>query len=242
MATILRSRVIRPSSRAESSKSYKVDTSKILSTDTLEVEITHESDPTFRKVYTFSGSEVAGKSSISFRVSDFGNSIDISWSVRTGLKSTSSKVEKPTTFKTPIGSNSGGRGNSDEHYILNLCDEILGEGSSRQHTFDFLKGDSGRKLQVDAFYPKKNLVIEYCEKQHTESVKLFDNKMTSSGIPRNEQRKKYDDLRQSLIPKNGIQFLSIDYSEFNHTSNKKLTRVVEDDKAVLQRILKPFLS
>lgn len=73
---------------------------------------------------------------------------------------------------------------SDEYYVIDLCDEILGQKSSRQHRFDFLKGDTGIMLPVDAFYAKLNLVVEYHECQHTESVSLFDNKRTVSGVPR----------------------------------------------------------
>ena len=44
------------------------------------------------------------------------------------------------------------RTSSDEHYVLDLCDEILGEVGQRQYTeFDWLRGDTGRRLQVDAF-------------------------------------------------------------------------------------------
>jgi len=38
----------------------------------------------------------------------------------------------------------------DEEYILDLCDEVIGRRSLRQHRFFFLRGDSGRKLPVDA--------------------------------------------------------------------------------------------
>lgn len=29
----------------------------------------------------------------------------------------------------------------DEHYVLDLCDELLGEPSRRQTTFEWLRGD-----------------------------------------------------------------------------------------------------
>ena len=63
------------------------------------------------------------------------------------------------------------RSDSDESYVIDLCDEVLGELALRQHTFDFLRGDpsesclSGKKLPVDAYYPNKNY---YCP------LKLFD--------------------------------------------------------------------
>ena len=43
------------------------------------------------------------------------------------------------------------RKDSDEFYVINLCDDILGLKALRQHTFDFLRGDGtpGRKLPED---------------------------------------------------------------------------------------------
>ena len=79
MATITRSRKIRPSSRLATSKSYKIDTKKVLSNDVLEVTITHESKP-FSKVYKFSGKKVGSKDSIHFSVHENGNDIQINWS------------------------------------------------------------------------------------------------------------------------------------------------------------------
>ena len=70
---------------------------------------------------------------------------------------------------------------NDEKYIIDLIDVILQSKARRQHKFDFLVGDPGkngkrRKLPVDAFYPEHNLVVEYKEKQHTETVPFFDKK------------------------------------------------------------------
>lgn len=79
MAEIIRNRTIRPSTRLEKSKSYKIDTKTISRGDTLIVNIDHESK-SFSKTFKFNGADVAHKDSISFRVNDFGTSIDISWS------------------------------------------------------------------------------------------------------------------------------------------------------------------
>lgn len=84
MAEITRNRTIRPSTRLETSKSYKIDTKTVSHGDTLVVNINHESSP-FRKTYEFNGSDVAQKDSISFRVNDSGTSINISWSGATPL-------------------------------------------------------------------------------------------------------------------------------------------------------------
>ncbi len=79
MAEIIRNRIIRPSTRLEKSKSYKIDTKTITRGDTLVVNIDHESK-SFSKTFKFNGADVAHKDSISFRVNDFGTTIDISWS------------------------------------------------------------------------------------------------------------------------------------------------------------------
>ncbi|MBZ9628126.1 hypothetical protein LB450_08450 [Psychroflexus sp. CAK1W] len=129
---------------------------------------------------------------------------------------------------------------SDEDYIIDLCDEVLGLQSSRQHRFDFLRGDTGVKLPVDAYYSSLNLVVEYYERQHTERVNFFDKRITSSGISRGEQRKKYDQLRQTELPKNRINLIIFDYSEFLHTSNKRLIKNRKEDWEVIKRKLGCF--
>jgi hypothetical protein len=113
---------------------------------------------------------------------------------------------------------------SDEAYIIDLCDEVLKLKGLRQHRFDFLRGDSGTKLPVDAYYPTLNLVVEYYERQHSEAVPHFDKRMTVSGISRGEQRKLYDERRRIELPKNGIDLVIFDYTEFQHTSGKRLIR------------------
>ena len=79
MAEITRNRTIRPSSRQEASKSYKIDTKKVNIDDTLIVNITHE-DEKFNKTFRFRGSDVAAKNSIHFEVEFFENRIHITWS------------------------------------------------------------------------------------------------------------------------------------------------------------------
>lgn len=134
------------------------------------------------------------------------------------------------------------RANSDEAYILNICDEILNLKGLRQHRFDFLRGDSGTKLPVDIFYPSLELVVEYREKQHSEEVAFFDKKLTTSGISRGEQRKKYDELRRTEIPKNGLVLIEFDYSEFGHTKGKRLLKNREEDERIIGEKLKNYIN
>ena len=129
---------------------------------------------------------------------------------------------------------------SDEAYIIDLCDEFLKLQGSRQHRFNFLRGDSGTKLPVDAYYPSLNLVIEYYERQHSEAVPHFDKRMTVSGISRGEQRKLYDERRRTELPKNGIDLIIFDYTEFQYTSGKRLIRQKSKDLIIIESKLKHF--
>lgn len=85
MTEIIRNRTIRPSTRLEKSKSYKIDTKTVSQGGILVVNIDHETK-SFLKSYEFNGSYVAHKDSISFRVNDYGTTIDISWSVATPIE------------------------------------------------------------------------------------------------------------------------------------------------------------
>ena len=125
---------------------------------------------------------------------------------------------------------------SDEDYVIDLCDEVLGLTASRQHCFDFLTGDTGRKLPTDAYYQELNLVVEFRERQHTESVRFW-NKPTASGIPRDEQRARYDQRRRDILPQHGITLLEISYSNFPHDTRKRLLRNRETDIEIIRRML-----
>lgn len=100
MIEIKRNRTIRPSSRLEKSKSYKIDTKSVSRDDTLVVNIDHESKP-FHRTFKFIGSDLAHKNNISFRVNDYGTHIDISWSGANpiGIETTEKKVPSITTKK-----------------------------------------------------------------------------------------------------------------------------------------------
>ncbi|MGB7528947.1 hypothetical protein [Sphingobacterium cellulitidis] len=129
--------------------------------------------------------------------------------------------------------------NRDENYVLDLCDEVLNIKGLRQHKFDFLVGDSGRKLPVDIYYPKLNLVIEYRETQHINPVKHFDkpDKLTVSGVSRGEQRKIYDQRRRDVLPENGIQLIEIDYLDFTYDRKNRIIRDRKKDLEVVKKVL-----
>lgn len=79
-----------------------------------------------------------------------------------------------------------GRETSDEEYVLQLCDELLGEVGLRQHLFDWLLGDPGkhgsrRRLPVDGYWPGHRVVVEYRELQHGSSDSAFRQARTHDG-------------------------------------------------------------
>ena len=128
------------------------------------------------------------------------------------------------------------RSDSDEYYVIGLCNEALGIVGEQQYKFHFLVGDTGRALPVDVYYRDLNLVIEYYERQHTEEVKFFNRRMTVSGVSRGEQRKIYDERRRSELPRHGIKLVIISYSDFGTT--KKLRRNHDADLLIVKGILK----
>ena len=130
------------------------------------------------------------------------------------------------------------RQRSDEYYIIDLCDHVLKLKASRQHRFDFLRGDTGVRLPIDAYYPKLKLAIEYLEKQHTEEVRFFDKRQTASGMCRGDQRKLYDQRRKDLLPAHGITLVEISYADFDFNKSKRLVRNMKKDIKILQEKLK----
>lgn len=157
--------------------------------------------------------------------------VNVSWYfIATGFAQNVVNTEKVRNKKV-----SNSRAESDEYYVISLCNEVLNAEASQQHRFDFLKGDSGISLPVDAYYEHLNLVIEYHERQHTESIKFFNKKTTVSGVSRDEQRRIYDERRMTVLPKHGINVIVIDYSRFG--TSKKIKRDHGKDILIIKQIL-----
>jgi len=141
-------------------------------------------------------------------------------------------------------SHRGSRAASDEAYVVDLCDAILGEPASRQHRFDWLLGDPGRDgrrrtLPVDAYYAGHRLVIEYRERQHDEPIAHFDKPdiLTVSGVHRGIQRRIYDDRRAAEIPAHGLRLVVVRPSELTADQRGRLLRRREPDEAALRALL-----
>jgi hypothetical protein len=154
-------------------------------------------------------------------------------------------VSKAVPKKETITAKKPARLTSDETYVIDLCDEILGIKALRQHKFDFLLGDKNstglrRKLPVDAFYPSLNLVIEYREIQHTKPVSHFDkpNIKTISGVHRGVQRNLYDQRRREVLPGHGITLIEIPHDLFTCNSRSRIIRNRKHDIIILSRFFK----
>lgn len=151
---------------------------------------------------------------------------------------------KPNAKISPVEKKSNKRENSDEHYIINLCDKVLLLEGLRQHRFDFLLGDPGKsgkqtRLPVDVYYPALNLVVEYKEYQHSNEVNFFDkpDKMTVSGVSRGEQRKIYDQRRVEVLPKHGIKLIEIPFDLFECNRKHKIIRNAEMDLKIISDLI-----
>ncbi len=144
------------------------------------------------------------------------------------------------TATAPSGAR--GRDTSDEAYVIDLCDEILGQRALRQHRFPWLKGDpsaSGASalLPVDAYYSAHRLVVEYRESQHFKPTPFFDRRQTVGGVDRGEQRRIYDQRREQEVPAHGLRLAIIAVSDLPSDGRGRLLRERAADLAAIRAIL-----
>ncbi|MEP4535011.1 MAG: hypothetical protein ABJ004_18090 [Cyclobacteriaceae bacterium] len=136
---------------------------------------------------------------------------------------------------------------SDEHYLITLCDELLKESASRKQTFGFILGDyhkDGRTrslLPVDAFYPGHNLVIELEREGDLDRVDN-PNRKIENGLTRARQKAIYADRKRNALTERGVKFIEIQYESFDQNDENELVRDKEKDLKVLSDYLKAFLA
>jgi hypothetical protein len=132
----------------------------------------------------------------------------------------------------------------DQDYVIDLCDEVLQERALREHRFEWLLGDVGkngkaRRLPVDAYYPKHELVVEYRERQHVKPMPHFDKThvITVSGVHRGEQRKLYDLRRETEIPRQRLRLVIIPCDSLDVNAAGRLRRNRDADLPVIRTLL-----
>lgn len=224
------------------SNSYKVDLRGRHDDEDCTVLVNDEG---LEYTFIFKAKQLMGWKSLHFTYLD-GQIVWKSVKPQTQIPSTQTKERKDVTSYSTMIIKSNGRKDSDETYVIDLCDEVLKLQASRQHTFPFLVGDGARprRLPVDAYYEPLKLVVEYRELQHTVAVPFFDkpDKKTVSGVPRGEQRALYDKRRREVLPEHGITLIEISYFDFMHEGkSKRLVRNREKDLDVVRTKLSAFL-
>jgi len=131
--------------------------------------------------------------------------------------------------------------NSDEYYLVNLCDELLQQKASRKHTFDTLVGNlhkrgKGRtKLPLDAYYENLKLVLEFFRKNE------ITEELDEEEKARKAQIKYYNQLKKKAILTKKLRLVEINYASFECDAENKLVKNSESDRSVLKGILKDFL-
>ena len=213
--------------------SYKIDLKNRIPNDDLTVNV-YGLKGELVGSYQFDTHQIQKKNSIHFKFIN-GNVVWLGGVSPSGTKSIGKyTVAAPEVNKVVQKDNEKSR---DEVYVIDLCDEVLGMKSSRQHRFPFLLGDSGIALPVDAYYEKLGLVVEYCERQHTEAVAFFDRKQTVSGVSRGEQRRLYDERRKAILPQHDIKLVNISYSDFEYDGQKRIVRNHQRDIEIIRKRL-----
>jgi len=123
--------------------------------------------------------------------------------------------------------------NSDEFYLVNLCDELFKQKASRKHTFDNLlgnmhkKGKGRTKLPLAAYYEDLKLAIDFKGKKHDSEE-------------REERLRVYGLRKKEVLERKKIKLILIDYTDFECDENQKLVRNEAQDLSVLKNILKNF--
>ena len=84
------------------------------------------------------------------------------------------------------------------------------------------------------------MVVEYRERQHDEPIAHFDKPdvMTVSGVHRGEQRRLYDERRDTLVPSHGLTLLIVKPSQLDADSRGRLRRHPEFDRRALLALLR----
>ncbi len=137
---------------------------------------------------------------------------------------------------------------NDQDYVIDLCDKVLGQKAKRQKKFDFLLGDVHKdgktktKLPVDAYYEELQLAIEFHEQKSSNpdpNIKRRE-KITVSGVPRSEQRLRYESRIAKTLPVNGIQLICIESSTFSCDAQNNIIRNEENDIEIVKNELKKY--
>ncbi|MCH2225759.1 MAG: hypothetical protein MK066_13395, partial [Crocinitomicaceae bacterium] len=71
---------------------------------------------------------------------------------------------------------------------------------------------------------------------------LKEEKLTVSGVPRSEQRKKYFERKKSVLTKKDKAFIEIPLEKFPVDASKQLLREIKKDQKVLRALLSEYIG
>lgn len=97
---------------------------------------------------------------------------------------------------------------AEEQKVIKIVSEILNENPRRQHTFDWLRNITGRRMRVDAYFPTSRLILEYDGRQHREFFPLY-HKTKKQFV----ELKRRDRLKEKLIAEHEIKLIRISDKE-----------------------------
>lgn len=150
-----------------------------------------------------------------------------------GLSVTSLRHFKGLGFELSTGPI---RVNSDEHYVLSLCEKIVGRKALRQHTFDWLRADPDargqrRRLPVDAYWPELSMVALYRESPPRAPIVVEDGPPSRAML-----RYIYDERRRTEVRVWGMGLIDVCSDQLAHRGTR-LLRDYEHDFGVLQPLV-----
>ncbi len=115
---------------------------------------------------------------------------------------------------------------SAEYIVLTKISKILNEKCIRQKTWKWLRGINDFPLWVDGYFPIHNLVVEFDGRQHQEPVISFGGEKAFNTLQQN------DEIKNKLIPENGIKLLRISVFE-DWFNDDYLKQVLLDNEIII---------
>lgn len=134
------------------------------------------------------------------------------------------------------------RAKSDEFYVLEHCDAVLGQRGRRQHRFDWLRADPlpnrrrGTALPVDSYWPDLELVVEFREQDPEAEGAEGSDALALANAHRGQQRRQHDQRRETEIPEHGIRLVVITTADFE-SRGALIDRDEARDRGVVARAL-----
>jgi hypothetical protein len=195
------------------------ETGKLAAVYTLE-----ELEIEFKRVYDYCLSELKTPPTVDYfdRVSKFDNRM-----FRKRLNMTWGEVCEHYGYEyTPSTANKA------EKMVLDIISTILESRYKPQKTWKWLKGINGKSLRCDGFYEKVNLVVEFDGEQHRRPVAKFGGEEAFKILQAN------DEIKNKLIPYNGIKLIRIQSNEPWHDIDFLTKLLIENNIPIKKEFTK----